>query len=275
MWGRTSSPLTGFRRTIGSDTGSGEATGRTTYRGRSARSRSQSPCVQVAPTVRSSAIAMLHSTDDELAEGSVSARPASVPKLDYRRKILVDDNSPLENLNEGDEGDDGELNIIAGSPSLRHRNGATTASPKPVLPVGFKQNGASKSGARDDEFDAHSRVVSHVVSEISGSSSSLSSASEFDKTAPLSERDLAGGGAENRGESKENSRNTLSAKAQQKESVSCLVIPPFDSSKGAKGQGQGQSPVQVQGNAAVAARALREVASHKDAKQQSLDYISS
>ena len=276
-WGRTSSPLQGFRRTIGSDTGSGEATGRTTYRGRSARGRSQSPSLQVAPTVRSSSIAMLEGADDVPTDGTVSSRPANVPKLDYRKKILLDDKPSLEDVKEGDEGNDSELNIISGSPLQAHANGAKISLLESTIPGDLKQKGALGNAARDREHEAHSHMLSLSASEISGRSSSISSVSHFDKVEPLTGRDsLEGGEAEGgAAETKESSRNAISTKAQGKDKISRILPPSYSSLKGAEGQGQGSSPVQVQGNAAVAARALREVATNKDAKQLSLDYISS
>jgi hypothetical protein len=220
---------------------------------------------------------MLQGGNDGLTDGTVSSRPAIVPRLDYGKKILVDDKSSLEDVKEGDEGNDTELNIVQGSPLLRRLSEARIASLGSTIPVDFKQNGVSGNAAPDREHDLHPRTVSQGVSEISGSNSSISSVSHFDRVEPLSGRDsLEGGEAEGgAAETKESSRNALSAKAQEKDTMPRILPPCYSGIKGAEGQVKVPSPVQVQGNAAVAARALREVASNKDAKQLSLDYISS
>jgi hypothetical protein len=220
---------------------------------------------------------MLESGDDGLTDGTVSSRPAIVPKLDYTKKILVDDKSSLVDVKEGDEGNDNELNIIPGTPLLRRLSGAKIASLESTVPVDLSQNGVPSHAAHHREHDVHPRTVSQGVSEISNSNSSISSVSHFDRVEPLSGRDsLEGGEAEGgAAEMKESSRNTLSTKAQEKGSMPRILPPCYSGIKGAEGQVKVPSPVQVQGNAAVAARALREVASNKDAKQLSLDYISS
>lgn len=275
-WGRSSSPVSGFRRTIGSDTGSGEATGRTTYRGRSARGRSQSPSLQVAPTVRSSCSAIPQNVDDGPTDGTVSSRPAIVPKLDYRKKILVDDKSSLEDVKEGDEGTDCELHIVPSIPLAARKSGAKITSLESIIPVDLKQNSVPINAALDREHGVHPRVASQCASEISGRTSSISSVSHFDRPEPLSGRDSLEGEVEGGvAEAKECGRNTFSTKAQGKDTAPRIVSPSYSSLSGAEVQVQVPSPVQVQGNAAVAARALREVASNKDSKQLSLDYISS